>query len=65
MQKVTIICSSNGMSASATLVTKTADMLKVHLPASDSIIIMKFVRNEYVGKAAGLEFTSSGVILKD
>ena len=53
------------MSALATLVTKTPEMLKVHLPASDSIIVMRFVRNEYVGKAAGLEFTSSGVIQKD
>ena len=65
MQKVKITCSSNGMSTSATLVTKTPETLKVHITASDSIIVMKFVNNEYVGKAAGLEFTSSGDIIKE
>lgn len=65
MDKVMITCMANNMSMAATLVTKTNDMLKVHLPASDSVIVMRKDRFSYTGKSAGLEFTSDGKVIKE
>lgn len=65
MDKVKITCTRNGMSVPATLVQKSDTKLKVHLPASDSVIYLEWETNKYVGKSAGIEFTSDGKVIKD
>jgi hypothetical protein len=53
------------MTVPATLVQKSDTKLKVHLPASDSVIYLEWETNKYVGKSAGMEFTSDGKVIKD
>lgn len=64
MDKVKITCTRNGMSVPATLVQKSDTRLKVHVPASDSVISMTWEKTQYVGQSAGMEFTSDGKVIK-
>jgi hypothetical protein len=64
MDKVKITCTKNGMSVPATLVQKSDTKLKVHLPASDSVIYMTWEKDKYVGQSAGMEFTSDGKVIR-
>ena len=65
MDKVTIVCVKNKMAVPATLVSKTDTKLKVHLPASDSVIYMEKEGAVYSGVSAGITFTSDGKIIKE
>jgi hypothetical protein len=65
MDKVKITCTRNNMSVPATLVQKSATNLKVHLPASDSVIFLEWDKTQYVGKSAGMEFISDGKVIKE
>jgi len=65
MDKVKITCTKNKMTVPATLVQKSDTKLKVHLPASDSVIYLEKEGNQYVGTSAGMEFTSDGKVIKE
>lgn len=65
MEKVNITSSNSKRTIEATLIQKTKEQLIVYVAQSGLKIHLNWERNEYVGKAAGMEFVSDGKIIED
>jgi hypothetical protein len=64
VEQVTLKCTSNGRTAPANVVSITKDLLRVYLPGSDTMLSMVWQKDQYVGNKAGLEFTSTGKVVR-
>jgi hypothetical protein len=64
VEKISIKCTSNSREVEANLISRTPELLRVFVPGTDVQMAMPWVKTQYVGNRAGLEFTSTGRVIR-